>query len=102
MSKQYSQYFNGTIEELKIEPKKYLERVSFWRTIERMKDEYFMLCSLGSSKEDFKLKIMIKKDEYEKSKMGDKVSIHLTFRYRFTCFHYREEKKETILIVGEE
>ena len=99
MPKQYSQYFNGIIEELTIEPKKYLERVSFWRTIEKTKEEYFMLCSLEGSK-DFKLKIKIEKDKYEKSKVGDEVAIHLDFSYGYTCFHdIKEERKPEILDV---
>jgi len=102
MSKQYSKYFKAIIETLTIEPKKYLERVSFWKCIEKTKDEYYMTCSLEGSAEDFKLKVKIKKGEYEKSKVGDRLSIHLTFSYDFTCFHYPEEKKETILTVEEE
>jgi hypothetical protein len=99
MSKQYSKYFKAIIKELTVEPKKYLERVSFWKCIERTKDEYFMLCSFLSAGHDFKLKISIKKEEYEKSKVNDEVSIHLNFSYDFTCFHYKEEKKEDILII---
>ena len=100
MSKQYSKYFKATIEALIAEPKKYLERVSFWRTIEKTKDEYYMLCSLQGAGEDFKLKVKIEKEEYEASKIGDEVRIHLNFSYDFTCFISikREEKPEVLTI----
>lgn len=100
MQKQYSKYFKATILDLTIEPKKYLERVSFWKCIEKTKDEYFMLCSLVGATEDFRLKVKIEKEEYEKSKIGDEVAIHLDFSYDFTCFvNIKREEKPQILEV---
>lgn len=93
MKHEYSKYFNAVIKKLVIEPKSYLDWVSFFKRIERTKDEYFMFCSLDGAGEDFQLKIQIKKDDYEKSKVEDKVSIHLNFNYDFTCFFYPEKVK---------
>src|SRR4030042_3869449 len=97
MNKVYSKYFIGKIEQLVVEPETYRERISFFKYIEKTKDGYFMLCSLAgiSSSEDFQLKIKINKKDYEKSKIGDDVSIHLNFEYHFVCFHYQKDKKET-------
>jgi hypothetical protein len=96
----HSHYFRGTIEALVTEPKKYLERVSFFKSIERTRDEYYMICSLAGNSENFRLKIKIGDYEYSKSKIGDDVSIHLTFGYDYSCFHYVKEVEIPIIEVN--
>ena len=89
------EYFAGKVKEIVVETDiitypKVIKNGWFKKTVEIIsttQEKHYAICSLLGA--DFLLKIPILDDEeYKMIKVGDSVSINLTFQYGYSCFHY--------------
>lgn len=106
-TKEYKEYFEGTLESLYQEEteRKEVKRYGFlWLSKETKtvpETNCFAVVKIQAS--GIKMRIPITKELFkalvEEKKVGEKVSIHLNFSYDFTCWHLDSQRTQPVLDV---
>ena len=86
------EYFKAVVMQKELRPKAVIKKIGLFKTEKVIVESYYLKCQIEGT--NFIIVVPCEKVEYYQAKTNDRLSIHLEFKYEFSCFHFMPTKEK--------